>query len=141
VSRLLIPFQAITFIKDINKIGFINKNNELTHSTLVEPFAAPSEVFLIPSSDVFSTNEYQYYTKDFQTHFKQYFSLCFTITPKSNEKLKENEKEKNRGILQIFEIAATWSDHLNKKDQTKRFDVINQRLILNVNVTSEQSIQ
>lgn len=40
--------------------------------------------------------------------YKQYYSLCFFIAAKSNDNLKE-ERDKNRGILQIYEIEANWS--------------------------------
>lgn len=139
----LMPYMPITFIQEFNHLGFVNKKSQLDSYVLIEPYAKPQETFLIPSSSVYSSDEYALYDNEKTLNYKQFYNLVFFFAPKSNAEIdadkKESAREKNRGILQIFEVAVTWTDP-TKKNPTKKIDIVNQKLILNVSINGESAV-
>lgn len=104
VKQILIRNPPVGFIKQENKLGFINSAFQLCNSVVVEPIGNPKEVLLVPCSSVYSLNQ----SVNGRQCFRQVYSLIFMYFQTPMKSLPRQRKYKNRGVIQIVEVEADW---------------------------------
>lgn len=132
------PFVPVCYCKIDKQFGIINRRKgDLVKTVTIEALSPPKAVVVCPSSNIYEIKIKS--QKDQLIHtYRQVFSLCFFIATKSNNEVRSN-RHKNRGLIQVFEIAVDWTEG-DVNFQKAEINIVNSKLILNVNASSNDTI-